>query len=116
MFSTVVEASKEDMHSVAAIFRSSFRLTYPDFPELHTAEEDIEFFSNVIFSKDSVYIAIEENRVLGFIAFNDEYIDHLYVLKEAQGQGVGSLLLAFAMKDRDTLKLWTFQINVRARA
>ena len=102
---------------LAHVFRTSFRDTYPLFPELHTPEEDLEFFTNVVLAKDEVYIAIDEKlRIAGFIAFNKEFIDHLYLLPEAQHEGLGSKLIRIAFAHSDELKLWTFQENTGARS
>ena len=102
---------------LAKTFRTSFRQTYPHFPELHTGEEDINFFTNVILEKDEVYIVEDENdRIIGFIAFNKDFIDHLYLLPEVQRKGLGSELIRIAFEHSDELKLWTFQENTAARS
>ena len=49
------------------------------------------------------------------IAFRDEWIEQLYVLPEAQGQGVGTELLDVAKRASERLQLWTFQRNASAR-
>jgi GNAT superfamily N-acetyltransferase len=114
----IVEATRERMTEVARMFRQSFRSTYPEFPSLHTAEEDATYFADVVFLKSLVYVAeeIETAKILGFIAFDSSRIDHLYLLPEAQRQGLGSQLLALAKRDSDKLQLWTFQQNHVARA
>ena len=105
------------MLEVAKVFRASFQHTYPHFPELHTPEEDKNFFTNVIFEKDEVYIAEDEHhKIIGFIAFNKEFIDHLYLLPEAQRKGIGSELIHIAFQHSDELSLWTFQENFGARS
>ncbi len=114
----IVKATKGQMTEVAEVFRKSFRATYPNFLELHSPAEDRGFFKDVVFEKDSVYLAqtIEDGRTVGFIAFNHDFIDHLYVAPEAQKHGIGSKLIAVAKSESDKLRLWTFQQNTRARA
>jgi ribosomal protein S18 acetylase RimI-like enzyme len=51
----------------------------------------------------------------GMIAFRKDWIDQLYVLPEAQGRGVGSMLLQRAQACFENLQLWTFQRNAQAR-
>jgi GNAT superfamily N-acetyltransferase len=51
----------------------------------------------------------------GFIAFREGWIDQLYVLPGAQGQGIGTALVKVAQDACDQLQLWTFQRNANAR-
>jgi len=109
--------TSERIPELAKAFRVSFRNTYPDFPELHTPEEDIDFFTNSVYAKDEIYIAEDEEKsIVGFIAFNKEFIDHLYLLPKVQRKGLGSELIAIAQKHSDELRLWTFQENTNARS
>jgi GNAT superfamily N-acetyltransferase len=114
----IVKATKGRMAEVAEVFRKSFRATYPNFLELHSAAEDRVFFTGVVFEKNSVYLAqtVEDDRAVGFIAFNCDFIDHLYVAPEAQKNRIGSELIAIAKRESDKLRLWTFQQNTGARA
>ena len=116
------QAGIADVPVVARVFRASFRHTYPHFPELHTPEEDLHFFSATVFSQNSVYVAEATDsgarQIVGFIAFTSEMVNQLYVLPDATGAGVGSALLAVALEQcrpGDSLKLWTFQCNLKAR-
>ena len=52
--------------------------------------------------------------MLGFCACKPGWIDHLYVLPEHHGQGIGTALLDQAKSGNGRLELWTFQKNVRA--
>ena len=116
MILTIRKASKEDSSEIAKVLRTSFKVTYPTFPELHTPEEDRNFIANVVFAKDDVFVAEVEGRIIGFIAFNAEYVDHLYLLPGSQRLGIGRQLLEIAMNAHSQLKLWTFQENTGARA
>lgn len=113
----IVQATQDRMGEVAKVFKRSFRAVYPNFPELHSEEEDLAYFTDVVFPKNSVYLAeeAETGAVIGFIAFSSDFIDHLYLAPEAQNQGIGSKLLSLAKKNAERLQLWTFQQNAGAR-
>jgi putative acetyltransferase len=113
---SLVRATIDRSPELAKVFKLSFRHTFPNFKEIHSVEEDLKFFAEVIFKKDQIFIAEENQKILGFIAFNSEFIDQLYVLPEAQRRGIGSRLLKFAQDFSPHLKLWTFQENQRAQA
>jgi GNAT superfamily N-acetyltransferase len=59
--------------------------------------------------------AFAGGAMTGLIAFREGWIEQLYVLPDAQGQGVGTSLLKLARDAFDDLRLWTFQRNANAR-
>lgn len=86
----------------------------PYLPVLHTVEECLAFFAEVVFRQCTVMVAEQEGVVVGYCAFRDKWVDHLYVHPEHQGGGLGAALLEKAMDARDSLQLWVFQKNVGA--
>lgn len=111
------EATTDDIREVARLFRRSFQHTYPSFPKLHTAEEDIEYFTNEVFPNHKVYLAVDPHgqRIVGLIVFSKDTVNHLYLLPETTNRGVGTALLNIAKKQGGTLRLWTFQVNEVAK-
>ncbi|MGZ3684465.1 MAG: N-acetyltransferase family protein [Bdellovibrionota bacterium] len=104
------------MPEVARVFRHAFSAVYPQVPALHSPEDDVRFFSETVFAMNSIFVAeAESGEIFGFIAFNGEFIDYLYLAPDAQRKGIGSELLAVAQADRRKLQLWTFQQNTGAR-
>lgn len=108
-------ASADDAPAVARLLRTTFRVSLPFLPELHTAAEDLAFVSNQMLPRAAVWVAETEGEIVGFIAFRPGWIDHLYVHPDQQGQGIGPALLAKALEDGAPRRLWTFQANARAR-
>lgn len=59
----------------------------------------------------------DANSFAGFIAVQEPWVNHLYVLPQPQGIGIGTRLLRIAKEiSPDYLQLWTFQANLPARA
>ena len=100
---------------VAQVHRTSFDDRLPWLAGLHTPEEDRDFFRERVFHDCRVFGAFDGDRLVGFIAFRQGWIDQLYVLPAAQGRGAGTALLAAARAEIPELSLWTFQKNVVAR-
>jgi putative acetyltransferase len=110
-------AAVEDMPSLAQLYRLAIITALPQWPVLHTPEEDREHFRNELFQRSSVWIVELHQGLAGFIAFRPGWVDQLHVHPNHQGQMLGSRLLNLAKSRAATpeLRLWTFQCNTRAR-
>ena len=108
-------ATPPDAPAIAVILRTCFRVSLPFLPELHTAEQDLAYVSGRLMAEDAVWVAETEGAVVGYVAFRDDWIDHLYIHPDRQRQGIGALLLAKALEDGRAKQLWAFQQNTRAR-
>jgi GNAT superfamily N-acetyltransferase len=104
-----------DMADAALVHRRAFDTALPTLAGLHTPEEDRWFYAERVFRTCETWGAHDGGRMLGIIAFRDDWVDQLYVLPEAQGEGIGTALLAVAQGRHARLQLWTFQRNTRAR-
>ncbi len=107
-------AGSGDAEAIAALFSASRRLL--DFlPELHTVEEDRCFIAGTVLRDCAVTVAEADDRIVGFIAERDGWIEQLYVAPAAIGAGIGAALLADAMARNGALELWCFARNTAAR-
>ena len=108
-------ASLNDLTAVARIHRLAFFHAMPHMPVLHTPEDDLAFYSTIVFPRTQIWITEQRGTATGFIAFRAGWIDHLYIHPDHQRHGLGSSLLALAQASADCLRLWTFQCNAGAR-
>jgi GNAT superfamily N-acetyltransferase len=106
-------ARPEDTPAVIAVFHAARADALPYLPILHTADEDRAFFSGLV-ERGLVTVAERDRRVAGFLARNEDWVDHLYIAPDAQGHGLGSALLEQAQAVRHSLQLWVFQRNTGA--
>ena len=104
----------EESDAVARLYRRTaereWAFLYP-----HTPEEDRAHFRKA-FERGPVWVAVEDATLVGFCAARRGWIDHLYVVHERHGRGVGRALLARTLAGRTRVRLWTFQRNLRSRA
>ena len=108
-------AVAEDAHAIAIVHRTAMRVSLSFLPDLHTAAQDLAYFGDRFLPANEVWVAEAEGRVVGYVGFDPDWIHHLYILPDFQGQGAGPRLLAKAMADGRQRRLWTFQQNARAR-
>ena len=99
----------DDMEVAAEVHRRAFDERLPSLAGLHTPQEDREFFRSV-FDDTEMWGAFDV-QLVGFIAFANGWVEHLYVLPEWQGRGIGKTLLEIAKAKWPRLKLWTFEEN-----
>jgi putative acetyltransferase len=111
---SVRRLSLDDVDQVALIHRTAFDARLPWLAGQHAPAEDRWFFRHRVFRDCAVWGAGQDGLV-GFIAFRDGWVDHLYVLPPWQGRGLGRALLDVAKTASPTLQLWTFQRNASAR-
>ena len=108
-------ARPEDTPAVVAVFQAARADALPYLPIIHSSEEDQAFFGSLV-DRGLVTVAELDGAVAGFLALNDDWVDHLYIAPAAQGQGLGGALLKAAQAQRDRLQLWVFQRNTNAIA
>lgn len=108
-------ASLDDMEALARLHRLTMKQNLAYLPDLHTAEEDRDYFRDQLFPNNVLWLAEEGGAILGYAAHSPGWLNHLYVHPDHQGRGVGDALVAQVQADDDHLQLWAFQRNDRAR-
>lgn len=73
-------------------------------------EEDIEFFKPIIIEQAFPTVTLkcvkdESGSMLGFVGVHDSKVEMLFILNEARGQGVGKVLLHYAIKQLNATKV-----------
>ena len=100
-----------DVDAIVEIFKSARAAALPSLPVLHTDDEHRAFFGGHV-TRGAATVALDRDRIVGFIVLGAGRVEHLYVDPFAQRRGIGSMLLRHA-QDRcaDGLDLWLFQRN-----
>lgn len=107
---TLRRAVIADAPAIARVFRLAAWV------HVHTPEEDLGFFSGTMLPNQTVWVIEDPHgAVIAYAAGVEGWLNHLFVHPDAQGQGHGSRLLE-VFRQGETLQLWTFQGNVKARA
>lgn len=117
MIQTIRKYTPSDRASVCSIWFRSGKDEYTYLPtwQALTELEAIDIFDEFIVSKCELWVA-EDEKIAGFLAMDNSYIDRLYVDPSRQNEGWGSLLLAKAKALHPRgLQLHTHQQNQRAR-
>ena len=106
-------AGPADLPEIARLMRRWSDLAW-DFMVQHTAEEDFGFIGR-LHDAGPIWTAFQGDRIVGFCAVRQGWIDLFHVAPEMHGMGLGQILIARALKGRRRVRLWTFQRNNRTR-
>ena len=110
-------ARSDDALAITQAHVDARRVAMPWLPVVHSFEDAVRFFGEFVIPNQVVLVAELEEGVVGFIAIEGAWVEHLYVAPAHQGIGIGDALLQKAKELRpEGLMLWTFERNHRARA
>jgi len=107
-------ATPEDAKLICQVFlRARERMSY--LPNLHSDDETLELVRGIL--KDhEVWVAEQQQSVIGFASLHGTLLEHLYVHPMAQGFGIGSALLdRIKAQSPSELESHVFQKNPGAR-
>ncbi|CAM3506642.1 GNAT family N-acetyltransferase [Nocardioides dubius] len=114
-------AVADDLAAIAALFLRARRAAYGQMPALAHDDADVRtWVACWDLSRLTVWVAESTEQdapeLLGFVAFTETWLDHLYVTPSAQGGGVGGALLELVKALRPAgFSLWVFAANTSAR-
>ncbi|WP_298776013.1 GNAT family N-acetyltransferase [uncultured Shewanella sp.] len=104
----------ENYAEMLSVWENSVRATH-DF----ITEEDIEFFKPIIIEQafpvaQLRYVKNENGSMLGFVGIHDSKVEMLFILNEARGQGIGKVLLQYAIEQLGATKVDVNEQNPQA--
>lgn len=83
-----------DIDRIAAIHRAARAESMPWLAVVHSETEDRWFFEHQVLPMQTVQAAEIDGAVVGFAAFGDGWLHHLYVAPNAWRRGVGAGLVS----------------------
>jgi GNAT superfamily N-acetyltransferase len=106
-------AAPDDVTAIGELFlRTRDAMSY-----LPPVPDDVRRrLGSLIVARTEVWVADDENGVVGFAGLSGDELTHLYTDPAAQSRGIGGALLDHAKTLRpERLELWVFQQNDGAR-
>lgn len=114
MTTIIRRATTDDSAETAEVFLAS-RATMAYLPRLHTEDDTRGFIAHVVRELET-FVAVRDDRVVGFLALKEDWLDHLYVHPSRFNTQTGSKLFAEACFQRpEGFQFWVFQQNAGAR-
>ena len=76
-------------------------------------EKNFEYVKKVLPNAE-IYVYLEDEKIVGFIGLNDNYIEGIFIDSKYQYKGIGTALLNKAKKLKDKLTLSAYKKNTKA--
>ncbi len=108
------KADINDMVGVGNCHYISRRVSLPFLPPV-TRDEIVDYFCSKVWGRQDIWVADEHDMIVGFVARTPGWLNHLYILPDYQGSGIGAELHDLAREGQDEMQLWAFQKNAKAR-
>ena len=111
----IVPVTNDNLMDAALVHAVSWRASHrsicsPAFLEAHTQERQAAYLRGELQAGKSLWLLLAPAPV-GVVSIQDDLIENLYVLPEAQGRGFGSKLLQFALSRCRRPRLWVLSSN-----
>src|SRR5215472_9585685 len=114
MTTTVRRALLADSTETAEVFLAS-RATMTYLPRLHSEDDTRSFIAHVVRDLET-FVAVRNDRVVGFAALREDWLDQLYVHPSRFNTQTGTKLFAEMRFQRPVgFQFWVFQQNAGAR-
>ncbi|MCP3926953.1 MAG: GNAT family N-acetyltransferase [Desulfobacterales bacterium] len=79
-------------------------------------EKNKKDMATIYLPKSETYLAIENEKIIGFIAMAENYLAAVFVQINMQGSGIGKKLLKYIKDRRETIQLKVYKKNSRTVA
>lgn len=107
------KATHKDIKKLAEIWFKTSIIAHDFIPEKYWTDNK-SLMEEQYLPNSEVYLAEKEGYILGFVALIENHIVSIFVDKEQQGKGTGSLLLNYAKDLRTELTLNVYHKNQKS--
>ena len=105
----------EDFEPISQLFCKVYKETYPFFDDqFFRLERFRDILTHHVLPKCSLLTVKSNEELVGFMAWNNQEIDQLYIKSNFRGKGIGSYLITIAQTQTNHLRLYTLASNEKA--
>ena len=106
------EFKQTDIDNVMEIWITENIRAHDFIPKEHW-EKNFEYVKKVLPNAE-IYVYLEDEKIVGFIGLNDNYIEGIFIDSKYQHKGIGTALLKKTKELKDELTLSAYKKNTKA--
>jgi len=104
--------NKNDIEAVVELWYKTSIVAHDFIPEGYWMQNK-KAMASIYLPNSETYLAIDNERIVGFIAMTENYLAAIFVDNEMQGNGIGKNLLNFIKDKRKTIRLKAYGKNAK---
>lgn len=108
------QMQKDDLSAVIQIWLDTNCTAHAFIPAEYW-KSNVQYVKSAM-SQAEVYVYENQDEILGIAGLNGSHIEGIFVKRDAQSKGIGTELLHFLKKQKETLQLSVYAKNTKAIA
>jgi len=102
----------KDIETVVELWYKTSIIAHDFIPESYWAKNK-DAMTSIYLPNSETYVAIEDEKIVGFISMAENLLAAIFVDNKIQGKGVGKELLNFIKKRRNKIQLQAYKKNTK---
>ncbi|MBI9061250.1 MAG: N-acetyltransferase [Marinilabiliaceae bacterium] len=103
---------KKDVETVVELWFQTSIIAHDFIPESYWAKNK-DVMASIYLPNSETYVAIEDEKIVGFISMAENLLAAIFVDNKIQGRGTGKKLLNFIKKRRVKIQLKAYKRNTK---
>ncbi len=102
----------KDVETVVELWYKTSIIAHDFIPQSYWAKNK-DAMASIYLPNSETYVAIEDEKIVGFISMAENLLAAIFVDNKIQGKGVGKKLLNFIKKRRNKIQLQAYKKNTK---
>ncbi|MEK7434119.1 MAG: nucleotidyltransferase family protein [Cyanobacteriota bacterium] len=111
----IKDYDKKYFEDCVCLFHEVYSETYSEFENRYLEKQRFaDILSIYTIPNSKIYLAFFEHKLVGFVTIDGDLIENIYIKKEFQNKGIGSIFIDKLKKERKMLTTYVFMCNKKA--
>ncbi len=102
----------KDVETVVELWYQTSIIAHDFIPESYWGKNK-DAMASIYLPNSETYVAIEDEKIVGFVSMAENILAAIFVEKKIQGKGIGKKLLNFIKRRRNRIQLKAYKRNTK---